>query len=119
MASIKSQLKSLQSFSEENFLSEHLAYHPHLVFYIRKNSGRFLLKINKDNLYKHGWKNHVNWGPIRESIAASILHQSKIFQKSDNQEKVNMKIWDPMCGSGTFGLVATTMIEQIPVRSDV
>ena len=74
---------------------------------------------DKDNLYKHGWKNHVNWGPIRESIAASILHQSKILQKSDNQEKVNMKIWDPLCGSGTFGLVATTMIEQIPVRSDV
>jgi 23S rRNA G2445 N2-methylase RlmL len=52
-----------------------------MIFYIRKNKGRFLLKINKDNLYKHGWKNQVNWGPIRESIAASIIHQSKILEQ--------------------------------------
>ena len=91
------------------------------MFYIRKNSGRFLLKINKESLYKHGWKSQVNWGPIRESIAASILHQSSVLQKKEHKCESNpiIKIWDPMCGSGTFGLVAATMLEQIPVRSDV
>ena len=38
-------------------------------------------------------------------------------KKSEGSQVI--RIWDPMCGSGTFGLVAATMFEQIPVRSEV
>jgi 23S rRNA G2445 N2-methylase RlmL len=37
--------------------------------------------------------------------------------KSEGKKVV--RIWDPMCGSGTFGLVAMTMLEGLPVRSEV
>jgi len=41
-----------------------LCYCPHLIFYGRKNKGRMLLKVNAQEMYKHGWKTAVNWGPI-------------------------------------------------------
>jgi 23S rRNA G2445 N2-methylase RlmL len=82
---------------------------------MRHNRARLLLKVNKDNLYKHGWKQNVNYGPIRESIAASILHHSRFLEGSDERKEI--RLWDPMCGSGTFGLVAATLLGNIPIRS--
>jgi 23S rRNA G2445 N2-methylase RlmL len=96
-------------------LSELLSYHPHLIFFIRKNQGRILLKINKEELYKHGFKTAVNYGPIRESIAASVLHKSKLLDAKNHNGLA--KIWDPMCGSGTLPLVASTIMDNAPVRS--
>jgi len=55
-------------------------------------------------MYKHGWKKRVGWGPIRESIVASILDQTQILK----DDKATIRLWDPFCGSGTFPLVAAS-----------
>jgi hypothetical protein len=55
-----------------------MPYSPNLLFYIRKNKARMLLKVNKKEMYKHGWKKNVGWGPIKESLVASILSKTKL-----------------------------------------
>lgn len=65
-------------------------------------------------MYKHGWKKRVGWGPIRQSIVASILDQTTLLAKNES-----LKLWDPFCGSGTFALVAAAQYYNLGVRGEV
>ena len=67
-------------------------------------------------MYKHGWKKRVGWGPIRESLVASILYKANILKQGSDQKMV---LWDPFCGSGTIPLVACSMLGNLRVRQDV
>jgi putative N6-adenine-specific DNA methylase len=65
-------------------------------------------------MYKHGWKTNVNYAPLRESLAASILYDTGIIQKAKKQR--SLKLWDPFCGSGTFILEALSLYLNLSVR---
>ena len=80
---------------------------------MRKNQGRFLLKLNKQEMYKHGWKKQVGWAPIRETIVAAILAHTKVLEQDGD-----IKIWDPFCGSATIPIVAAAQYYSLRVRGN-
>jgi 23S rRNA G2445 N2-methylase RlmL len=90
-----------------------LPFHPQLTFYVRKNQGRLLLKINKQEMYKHGWKKQVGWAPIRETLVAAILNHTRILEQSGT-----IKLWDPFCGSATIPIVAAAQYYSLKVRGN-
>ena len=57
-------------------------------------------------LYKRGIKPQGGKAPLRETIAAALLHRI-MFQPGDC-------LLDPMCGTGTFALEAARMAHQSP-----
>lgn len=86
------------------------------IFDMRKNIARLYTPVNRQPMYKHGWKRRVGWGPIKESLAAAILTRTGIIDqaKKDGQ----LALWDPFCGCGTFLLEALSMLNDMPVRED-
>ena len=59
-----------------------------------------------DHLYKRGLKTHGGRAPLRENLAAAVLHLAGY----DGREP----LVDPMCGSGTFSLEAALVAANIP-----
>jgi 23S rRNA G2445 N2-methylase RlmL len=84
-----------------------------MTLYVRRNQARLLLKVNKQPMYKHGWKQKVGWAPIRESIIAAVLNQTQILEQTGC-----VRLWDPFCGSGTIALVAAAQWHGVGVRGD-
>ena len=82
-----------------------------MTLYVRRDQARLLLKVNQDSMYKLGWKKRIGWAPVRESIASAIVSQTGLLDS-----KKDTTIWDPFCGSGTFGLVAAAMHRGAWVR---
>lgn len=61
------------------------------------------------NLYQRGLKSHRARAPLRETLAAGILHLADY--------RPGRPLLDPMCGAGTFSLEAALMAKQIPPGS--
>ena len=59
-----------------------------------------------DRLHRRGWRQDVTEAPIRENLAAAILHLAKW--------RTDEPLVDPMCGSGTFPIEAATIALGIP-----
>ena len=52
-------------------------------------------------LYRRGWRQHVGDAPLRENLAAAVLHMVEWHPSEP--------LVDPMCGSGTFCVEAATI----------
>ncbi len=68
--------------------------------YIRGENNQYQISIDcsGSNFYKHGYRKAINHAPIRETTAALMLKSASVASYR--------RIFDPMCGSGTFTLEA-------------
>jgi 23S rRNA G2445 N2-methylase RlmL len=68
-------------------------------------------------MHKFGWKKNVGWGPMRETLAASILYKTGLLQHAHSLG--TLKLWDPFCGSGTIPLVCLSMAKSLRIRQEL
>ena len=68
-----------------------------------------LLETSGDGLHKRGYRPLRHEAPIRETLAAAMLHYSFFLRHVENNEGV----YDPFCGSGTFLIEAAMMLANI------
>ena len=61
-----------------------------------KTEHTYCLDLSGDSLHKRGYRHYMTDAPIKENLAAAILHKAKLHDKNPDI------ILDPMCGSGTF-----------------
>lgn len=60
-------------------------------------------------LYHHGWRTHIGAAPLRESLAATLL--------SLTGWEPGTPLVDPLCGAGTFPLLAARQAAGLPPRT--
>lgn len=68
------------------------------------------LNTSGQPLYKRGFRQKIHKAAINESLAAGLIKLTG-WNKKD-------AFYDPMCGSGTFAIEATTMALGIPPRAE-
>jgi putative N6-adenine-specific DNA methylase len=75
---------------------------------VNAREDRFMVSLDSSGnlLFKRGIKQNVGKAPLRETIAAAILH---VAGYSGAEPLI-----DPMCGSGTFSLEAAMIAGHIP-----
>ncbi len=81
---------------------------PEITMYILagKTEHTYCLDLSGDSLHKRGYRHYMTDAPIKENLAAAILHKAQLA-------KVDPEILlDPMCGSGTF------IIESLMILTD-
>lgn len=69
-------------------------------------------------MHKFGWKKNIGWGPIRQTLTASILYRTGLLQNNKNTPNKEITLWDPFCGSGTIPLVTLSMLKSLKIRKD-
>ncbi len=89
----KAVVKRLQMGHKTEFLPENGRQFS-LRFSIRKNIVEVFLDTSGEGLHKRGYRRNAMAAPIRETLAAAIVDQARIYPDS--------KIFDPCCGSGTL-----------------
>lgn len=65
-----------------------------IQFSILKDKVSLYLDTSGEGLHKRGYRKNSNAAPIKETLAAGILDIARV--------KGDSKVFDPMCGSGTF-----------------
>lgn len=73
--------------------------------FLEENRMTLYLDTSGDALYKRGLRQHANIAPLRENLAAGILHLAGW--------RPGTPLLDPMCGSGTFLMEAAQMALNI------
>lgn len=73
-------------------------------FSILKNRVSVMIDTTGFGLHKRGYRAKSNEAPIKETLAAAMCDQARIFSDS--------KIYDPMCGSGTILIEAALMAKK-------
>ncbi|WP_343594464.1 bifunctional 23S rRNA (guanine(2069)-N(7))-methyltransferase RlmK/23S rRNA (guanine(2445)-N(2))-methyltransferase RlmL [Acinetobacter sp.] len=71
-----------------------------------KDAHTYCLDLSGDSLHKRGYRRYMTDAPIKENLAAAILHKAKLVERKPEI------ILDPMCGSGTF------IIESLMILTD-
>jgi len=89
---------------------------PTFYTYLSRNNALVAMNAVNESLHKHGFKNAIGWGSLRESIASSCLTDSEIITKA--KETKTLKLWDPFCGGGTLLQEAFLMFMDVPIRSE-
>ncbi len=89
----KAVVKRLQKGHKTEFLPERGRQFS-LRFSIRKNKVELFLDTSGEGLHKRGYRRNSMVAPIRETLAAAIADQSRVFP--------NSMVFDPCCGSGTL-----------------
>lgn len=81
---------------------------PEITMYILagKTAHTFCLDLSGDSLHKRGYRHFMTDAPIKENLAAAILHKGQLAQYQPEL------VVDPMCGSGTF------IIEALMILTD-
>lgn len=81
---------------------------PEITMYVQagKTSHTYCLDLSGDSLHKRGYRRFMTDAPIKENLAAAILH------KADLKNRQPDMVLDPMCGSGTF------IIESLMILTD-
>lgn len=81
---------------------------PEITLYVLagKTSHFYCLDLSGDSLHKRGYRHYMTDAPIKENLAAAILHKAQIATLKPDL------ILDPMCGSGTF------IIESLMILTD-
>lgn len=81
---------------------------PEITLYVLagKTEHTYCLDLSGDSLHKRGYRRYMTDAPIKENLAAAILHKAGIKTKKPDI------ILDPMCGSGTF------IIESLMILTD-
>lgn len=82
---------------------------------LQENKLRILLNLTNSPLYKHEYKQNINWGSLRETYAAALFYESEILEKMNKEKK--LFIWDPFCGSGTLSIEAFSIIFKRHARN--
>ena len=77
-------------------------------FALVNNRATLLLDTSGEGLHKRGYRPLRHEAPLRETLAAAILHYSFFLR---NQAK-GEGLFDPMCGSGTFPIEAALMLKN-------
>lgn len=73
-------------------------------FSILKNRVSVMIDTTGFGLHKRGYRAKSNDAPIKETLAAAMCDQARIFPDA--------KIYDPMCGSGTILIEAALMAKK-------
>lgn len=73
--------------------------------YIEYDTVSVLLDTSGTPLYQRGYRSRGGAAPIRESLAAALLHMALWRRK--------IPLYDPLCGSGTFATEATLFAYNI------
>ncbi len=89
----KAVVKRLQQGHNTQFLPEKGRQFS-LRFSIRKNVVELFLDTSGEGLHKRGYRRNAMAAPIRETLAAAIVDQARIYPDST--------VIDPCCGSGTL-----------------
>lgn len=81
---------------------------PEITLYVLagKSSHIYCLDLSGDSLHKRGYRHYMTDAPIKENLAAAILHKAQLSTLKP------ALILDPMCGSGTF------IIESLMILTD-
>lgn len=81
---------------------------PEITLYVLagKTEHTYCLDLSGDSLHKRGYRRYMTDAPIKENLAAAILHKAGIEKRKPDI------ILDPMCGSGTF------IIESLMILTD-
>ena len=72
-------------------------------FSIQKDNVVIAIDTSGEGLHKRGYRAHSLEAPIKETLAAAMCYQARIFPDT--------KIYDPFCGSGTI-LVESALIAK-------
>ncbi len=100
----KAVVKRLQKAYKTEFLPENGRQFS-LRFSIRKNSVELFLDTSGEGLHKRGYRRNAMAAPIRETLAAAIVDQARIYPDS--------RVFDPCCGSGTLLIEAAQKAVRI------
>lgn len=63
-------------------------------FSLRKNHAEIMLDTSGDGLHKRGYRRNATLAPIKETLAAAMIDQGRLYPDS--------LVQDPFCGSGTL-----------------
>ena len=86
---------------------------------IRQNQVTLSIDLAGVGLHHRGYREHGGTAPIKENLASALLIRAGWLkrcdesQKSNEDEKTNLNLYDPMCGSGTFLIEAAMMALDI------
>ncbi|MEO7397771.1 MAG: hypothetical protein ABIW84_04335 [Ilumatobacteraceae bacterium] len=78
---------------------------------IAHNIATVSLDATGDPLYKRGWRTEAGAAPMRETLAAALLHWS-------GASSFRGVLTDPCCGAGTIIIEAAQMARRIPAGRD-
>lgn len=73
--------------------------------YLEKNVARILIDTSGDALHKRGYRTHGGSAPLRETLAAILLHEMMWRRRTP--------LADPFCGSGTIATEALLFAHNI------
>ncbi len=93
----------IEPFFEDSGENQH---RQRVFFRIEHNRCQVSIDTTGEPLYRRGEKIHVTDASIRETLAACILREAKIWGYDT--------VFDPMCGSGTFILEASGILDGRP-----
>jgi 23S rRNA G2445 N2-methylase RlmL len=87
---------------------------PRIDVIFQNDSCKILLDLFVKELHKHGYKDQLNWGSLRETYAAALIYESQLLEKFDKTNQ--LLVWDPFCGSGTILIELFLIALNQPVR---
>ncbi len=73
-------------------------------FFLKGDVAQIMIDTSGDTLHKRGYRAKGNLAPIRETLAAAMVYQSRYSGKS--------LFADPLCGSGTIALEAALIAKN-------
>ncbi len=101
-------LQRAWNLPENQFLEEDRDFQDLRIQYsIMKDIVHLRMDTSGDGLHKRGYRKAHNVAPIRETLAAGIIHLSRWEPFSGEM------LYDPCCGSGTFPIEAALMAANI------
>jgi 23S rRNA (guanine2445-N2)-methyltransferase / 23S rRNA (guanine2069-N7)-methyltransferase len=76
---------------------------------IHRNQASISLDLSGESLHRRGYRRRHSGAPLKEHLAAALLHQA-----GWNAERAqDLRLVDPMCGSGTFVIEAAMIAAGI------
>ncbi len=81
----------------------------HVHLNIHKNNAILSLDLSGQSLHRRGYRLQHSGAPLKENLAAALLHQSGWNRQSAQTHS----LVDPMCGSGTFAIEAAMIVANI------
>ncbi|PID72563.1 MAG: bifunctional 23S rRNA (guanine(2069)-N(7))-methyltransferase RlmK/23S rRNA (guanine(2445)-N(2))-methyltransferase RlmL [Desulfobulbus propionicus] len=86
------------------------SYHPHIRLNLHINgvNATLSLDFSGDSLHRRGYRTAAGEAPLKETLAAALIHLSGFMQEID----ASSCLLDPMCGSGTLLIEAALMLSN-------
>ncbi|MBV1909706.1 MAG: bifunctional 23S rRNA (guanine(2069)-N(7))-methyltransferase RlmK/23S rRNA (guanine(2445)-N(2))-methyltransferase RlmL [Kangiellaceae bacterium] len=80
---------------------------------IRHNQVTISIDFAGVGLHKRGYRSEGGAAPIKENLAAALLMRAGWLVKCEQKDDLELALYDPMCGSGTFLVEAAMMALDI------